>query len=133
MRIWKIVLLLNMALAVGLGGGYGLWGRHLSALRAQTQTLQERVDQLQRERDAIADGAEIGMQQWEGRGIVRGAYPQLIVITHQDIAGGLPARTTGFRIAPSTDRSLANTGAAIRFWLQGTAPDDGVVVRLEAW
>lgn len=133
MRLWRAVLLLNLALAVGLGVGYGLWGRHLAALDREIQALQERADQLQRERDAMAAGAEAGVQQWEGRGIVRGAYPQLIVITHEDIGGGLPARTTGFRIAASADRHLASAGSAIRFLLQGTAPDDGVVVRLEPW
>jgi hypothetical protein len=133
MRTWQAVVLLNLALAVGLGAGYGLWGRHLTALDAEIDALAAQVDQLRRERDALAAGAAAGLQQWEGRGIVRGAYPQLVVITHEDIAGALPARTTGFRISRSADRTHAKAGEPVRFWLQGTAGDDAEVVRLEAW
>jgi hypothetical protein len=35
----------------------------------------------------------------EGRGVVRALYPQLVVVTHEEIRGLLPARTTSFRAA----------------------------------
>lgn len=131
MRLWQVVALVNLALAVGLGFGYGIWGRPSARLESEITSLQEQVGRLQRERDALAAGAEAGLQQWEGLGVVIASYPQLIVIMHEEI-GTFPARTTGFRIAESADRSAMKVGDTVRFWLHGTAPDDSVVVRLEA-
>jgi hypothetical protein len=133
MRIWKVMLLLNLALAAGLLAGYGFWGRQASRLGTELEQLQAETLRLQRERDAAAAGAQPGMQQWAARGIVRGAYPQLVMVSHEAITGLLPARTTGFRLAGDLDRSLARAGEAVRFWLQGTSADDSVIVRLEAW
>lgn len=130
MRIWQSVLLINLALAVGLSIGYGLWGRQNSKLVIQLVTLQEQADLLRRERDAVAAGAASGVQQWQGRGVVRAAYPNMLMITHEDIAGGLPARTTGFRYVEGVSASV---GDAVRFWLQGTEIDGSLVVRLEPW
>jgi len=105
----------------------------LAALDGEIAALQAQVEQLTREREALLAGAGAGTQQWEGRGIVRAAYPQLLLITHEDIAGLLPARTTGFRVAESAGRREAHPGDAIRFWLQGTSYDNTVLVRMEAW
>ena len=39
--------------------------------------------------------------------MVRAIYPQLVVITHEEIRGLLPARTTGFRTAaPKLGKSI---------------------------
>ena len=32
MRMWQVVILVNLALTVGLGVGYGAWGRRLTSL-----------------------------------------------------------------------------------------------------
>ena len=64
---------------------------------------------------------------------MRAVYPKLLIITHEEISGLLPARTTGFRLAESADRGQAHAGAPIRFWLQGTGYDDNMLVRVEAW
>src|SRR5690606_12678374 len=72
----------------------------------ELEQLQAETLRLQRERDAAAAGAQPGMQQWAARGIVRGAYPQLVMVSHEAITGLLPARTTGFRLAGDLDRSL---------------------------
>jgi Copper binding periplasmic protein CusF len=68
-----------------------------------------------------------------GRGIVRAIYPQLLVITHEEIRGLLPARTTSFRAAPPTLRESIRIGDPIRFSLRGTLADDVAVVSVEPW
>ena len=91
------------------------------------------MERLERERAACATGARAGLQQWEGRGVVRAIYPQLLVITHEEIRGLLPARTTGFRAAAPTMCDAIRVGDPIRFSLRGTLADDAVLVAIERW
>jgi hypothetical protein len=133
MPIWQVVLLLNLNLAVGLGLGYGLWGHQLAGLDGELKAVQAQVERLERERQACAAGARVGEQQWEARGMVRAVYPQLLLITHEEIAGLLSARTTGFRVASSANHGRARVGDAVHFWLHGTGTDDIGVVRMEPW
>jgi hypothetical protein len=128
-----VVLLLNLTLAASLGFGYGAWGHRLSALESELKALQAQAGQLQREREVCAAGAHVGEQQWEGRGIVRAVYPQLVLVTHEEIAGLLSSRTTGFRMSSSANQAQARVGDPIRFWLRGTGTDDMVLVKMEAW
>src|SRR5215469_17604455 len=97
--MWQVAILVNLALAVGLGFGYGAWGRRLATLDGEVKAEQAQVEQVRREREACFAGARVGEQLWEGRGIVRAVFPRLILITHEEISGLLPARTTGFRLA----------------------------------
>src|SRR5207249_9087971 len=85
MPVWQVALVLNLALAVGLGLGYAGWGRRAEALDREFDAARAQVERLERERAACAPGARAGEQQWEGRGVVRAAYPQLLVITHEEI------------------------------------------------
>lgn len=133
MPVWHVVWLLNLTLAVGLGLGYGAWGRRAVALDREVDVARTHVERLERERQACASGARAGDQQWEGRGMVRAVYPQLLVITHEDIRGLLPARTTGFRAAVPAGRGAIRVGEAIRFRLHGTAADDVVLVATSPW
>jgi hypothetical protein len=57
MRMWQVVLLMNLTLAVGLGIGYGVWGRRMAEVSAETKTTQAQVQQLTREREACFAGA----------------------------------------------------------------------------
>jgi hypothetical protein len=132
MRIWRAVILVNLALAVGLGIGFGAWGRRLATLDDEVKTAQAQVQQLKREREACFAGARFGEQLWEGRGIVRAVYPKLLLITHEEISGLLPAGTTGFRLAGPA-HGEAHAGDPIRFWLLGTGYDNNMLVRMEAW
>jgi hypothetical protein len=91
------------------------------------------VERLERERQACATGARPGEQQWDGRGVVRAIYPQLLVITHEEIRGLLPARTTSFRVVSPTVREWIRVGDPIRFSLRGTVLDDAAVVAVEKW
>jgi hypothetical protein len=133
MRLWRVVLLLNLALAVGLGAGYVAWGRKLAAVEAEIKATQTQADRLRRERDACFAGGRPGEQLWEGRGIVRAVYPRLALITHEEIPGMLPARTTSFRLSDAVDRALIRPGDAIRFWLLGPDFNDTALVRAERW
>jgi hypothetical protein len=133
MRMWRVAILVNLALVVGLGFGYGAWGRRLATLDGEVKTAQAQAEQLTREREACFAGARFGEQLWEGRGIVRAVYPNLVVITHEEISGLLPARTTGFRLAASANHGQARAGRPIRFWLQGTGSDNNMLVSMEAW
>ena len=132
MPVWQVALMLNLTFAVGLGLGYAGWGRRAEALDREFDAAQAQVERLERERAACAPGARTGEQQWEGRGIVRAIYPQLLVITHEEIRGLLPARTTSFRAASPLRASL-RIGDPIRFSLRGTVADDAVVVAVEQW
>lgn len=133
MPVWQVVLILNLALAVGLGLGYAGWGRRMEALDREFDAARAQVERLERERQACAAGARAGEQQWEGRGIVRAVYPQLLVVTHEEIRGLLSARTTGFRAATATLRGPIRVGDAIRFSLRGTGADDAALVAIAPW
>ena len=133
MPVWQVALVLNLTLAVGLGLGYATWGRRVEALDREFDAARAQVERLERERQACAAGARSGLQQWEGRGIVRAVYPQLLVITHEEIRGLLPARTTGFRLAAPTLRDPIRVGDAIRFSLRGTVADDAALVTITPW
>jgi hypothetical protein len=132
MPVWQVVVLLNLALAVGVGAGYGAWGHRAGALERAVDA-EGRAERLERERQACTAGARADEQQWEGRGILRAAYPQLLVITHEEIRGLLPARTTGFRPASPVRAGSARVGDAIRFSVRGTSADDAVLVALGPW
>jgi copper binding protein CusF len=131
MRLWRVAFLVNLALAIGLGIGYAAWGRR-AALDGEFKAAQAQIGELTREREACLAGGRVGEQRWEGRGIVRAVYPRLLIVTHEEIPGLFPARTTGFRLADSVDRSRARAGDPIRFWLQG-AGDNAMLVRMEPW
>ena len=133
MPVWQVVLVLNLTFAVGLGLGYAGWGRRAEALDQEFEAARAQVERLERERQACAAGARAGEQQWEGRGILRALYPQLLVITHEEIRGLLPARTTSFRAASPKLRDALRVGDAIRFSLRGTIADDAALVAIERW
>ena len=102
----------------------------LAALRLILVRIEER---LTREREACFAGGHAGEQLWEGRGIIRAVYPRLIMITHEEISGLLPPRTTGFHLADPGVVARAHAGDAVRFWLLGASYDDNTLVKLQAW
>ena len=133
MPVWQVALVLNLTFAVGLGLGYAGWGRRAEAVDREFEAARAQVERLERERQGCAAGARAGEQQWEGRGVVRAVYPQLLVITHEEIRGLLPARTTGFRLAAPMLRDPIRVGDAIRFSLRGTVADDAALVTITPW
>jgi len=133
MPAWQVALVLNLTLAVALGLGYAGWGRRAEALDRELDAARSQVERLERQRQACGAGARAGEQHWEGRGIVRAAYPQLLVITHEEIRGLLPARTTSFPTVGLAMRGALRVGDAIRFSLRGTLPDDATIVAVGRW
>lgn len=135
MPVWQVILVVNLTLAVGLGLGYAGWGRRAEGLGRELEAVRVRVERLERERSACVTGARPGEQQWEARGVVRAIFPEadLLVITHEEIAGLLPARTTSFRAVSLKTRDAVQVGDAIRFSLRGGTLEEAAVVAIAGW
>ncbi len=115
MRAWKAVLLIDLALIVGIGWGYAFWGLRAGRLERD----------LAEARTAAASGVE---RQWVVDGVVRAIFPELgvIVLTHGEIPGYMPAMTMGFRVATPKIQEAAAVGDAVRFTLKGVLPNVAV-------
>ena len=102
MRLWKVLVLLNLALGVGIGLGYLRWAR-------EVRSLQDEIDRLR------AEAARPSAQSWTVRGIVRSLIPKLgaVFLTHEAMPGLMDAMTMGFE---ADDPKL----------LDGLAPGDPV-------
>jgi hypothetical protein len=57
----------------------------------------------------------------------------MVVITHEEIRGLLPARTTSFRATMPGSTPRPRVGDAIRFSVRGTVADDAAVIAIERW
>ncbi len=111
MRVWKVILLIDLALAVGVGWGWVRWGRPAARLARQLD-----------EARALVTGGE---RQWHVRGVVRAVLPELnlVVLSHAEIPGYMPPMTMGFRVASPAVRDAASVGDEVRFTLRGRPPD----------
>jgi Cu/Ag efflux protein CusF len=115
MRLWKAVLLLNLALGVGLLLGYLWWGKDAARLRQEV---------------AVARRAAAGVErEWVARGVVRSVIPELnvLVVTHEEIPGFMPSMTMGFRAASPRLYEGLRVGDRVRFRLRGVPPDVNIV------
>jgi Cu/Ag efflux protein CusF len=113
MKLWRVVLLLNLAVAVGVLVGWLAWGREVSRLEG-------RLSQNQR---LVIIGGE---QTWVIKGVVRAVIPeiQVIVLTHDEIPGFMPAgMTMGFKVKDAKVLERARVGDVVRFTLTGVPPD----------
>lgn len=113
MRLWRVVLLLNLALAVGVLVGWLAWGREVSRLEGRLQS-QQRV---------VVIGGE---QTWNVKGVVRAVIPeiQVVVLTHEEITGFMPAgMTMGFKVKDPKVLERIRAGDVVRFTLKGVPPD----------
>jgi Cu/Ag efflux protein CusF len=111
MRIWKVVVLLNLALVAGVGWGWVRWGRAVARLEAdlaQARTVGAAVE-----------------REWKVRGVIRALLPEagLIVVTHDEIPGLMSPMTMGFRVASPGIQEGLSVGDAVRFTLRGTPPN----------
>ena len=115
MRAWKAVVLINLALVVGVGWGYAFWG--LRAGRLERELAEAQANAL--------SGVE---RQWTVDGVVRSIFPELgvLVLTHGDIPGFMPAMTMGFRVASPKIQEAVSVGDAVRFTLRGVPPNVAV-------
>ena len=115
MRAWKAVILINVALVVGVGWGYAFWGL--------------RIGRLERQLAEAKAAAESGIErQWTVDGVVRAIFPELgvLVLTHGEIPGFMPAMTMGFRVASPKIQEAVSVGDAVRFTLRGVPPNVAV-------
>jgi len=105
------VVLVNLALAVGVGLGYLAWGRQ--ALR-----LERELDAARREIAAVP-------RTWRIRGIVRAVLPQanVVVLTHEDIPGFMGAMTMGFPVKDPALYEGLDIGVTVRVTLAGIPPN----------
>jgi len=134
-RALHVALIVNLALLVGAGWGYAWWGRRVERLETELREARGRADQLARElaaaRPSGSDGGAV--QEWRVRGIVRAVVPGLnvIVISHEDIPGYMPAMTMGFRLASPDIPQNVRAGDAVRFTLRGTPPNDVMLTAIQ--
>lgn len=113
MRLWRVVLLVNLALGVGLLLGYLAWGRELSRLGQELE--QARTRQL-------VAGSQ---RTWHARGVVRAVLPELnvVVLTHEDLPGYMGSMTMGFRVHDPKLYDGLDIGDTVRFTLTGAPPN----------
>ena len=112
MRAWKVVVLLDLALALGVGAGYLWWG--------------QQAQRLQRDLAAARVAATTtGEREYQVTGVVRAGLGDLglLVVTHGEIPGYMPAMTMGFRTASPKIVESVKVGDAVRFTLRGTPPN----------
>jgi len=114
MRLWRVVLLLNLAVGVGVLVGWLAWGQQIPRLERRLLESQQRV---------LIVGGE---QTWIVKGIVRAVIPeiQVIVLTHEEIPGFMPVgMTMGFKVQSPKVLERARVGDVVRFTLTGVPPD----------
>jgi Cu/Ag efflux protein CusF len=113
MRLWRVVLLINLALGVGLLFGYLAWGR-------EVVRLGQELEQAKRQQ------AVVGTQRtWQSRGVVRAVLADLnvVVLTHEELTGYMGPMTMGFRVHDPRLYEGLDIGDAVRFTLTGVPPN----------
>jgi Cu/Ag efflux protein CusF len=120
MRLWRVSLLLNLALGAGVLLGYLAWGR--DTLRLELA--------LEAARQQSAGGG--GERTWTARGVVRAVLTDLnvVVLTHEDIPGLMPSMTMGFKVHEPRLYQGLDIGATVRFTLKGTGADNMQIVAI---
>lgn len=113
MRLWRVVVLVNLALGVGLMLGYLAWGRETTRL----------AEELGRARgQQVVAGVP---RAWQARGVVRAVLPELnvVVLTHEDLVGYMGSMTMGFRVHDPKLYEGLDIGDTVRFTLGGVPPN----------
>jgi Cu/Ag efflux protein CusF len=114
MRLWRVVLLLNLAVGVGVLVGWLAWGQQIPRLERRLFESRQRV---------LVVGGE---QMWIVKGVVRAVIPeiQVVVLTHEEIPDFMPAgMTMGFKVQNPRVLERARVGDVVRFTLKGVPPD----------
>jgi Cu/Ag efflux protein CusF len=109
MRLYKVVILVNLAVGVGFMFGSLWWGREVGRLRREVELA--RPSSMTR---------PAGERRWAVRGIVRVVAPEInrIFIDHQDIPGLMEAMTMAFEPADPTLLNGVAPGDRVRFTIQ---------------
>lgn len=115
MRLWKVVILVNLALLVGVGSGYLWWGRQAARLQRDLAAAR-----------SLASGVE---REWKVNGVVRAILADLdvLVITHEELPGYMAPMTMGFRVAAPKIYEGIRIGDAVRFTVRGAPPNVKII------
>ncbi len=110
MRLWRAVLLMNLALGLGVLLGYLGWGRQLVPLEQELSAARQQA--------AVP-------RTWTVRGVVRAVLPQanVVILTHEDIPGFMASMTMGFPVKDAKLVQGLDIGETVRFTLAGVPPD----------
>ena len=113
MRLWRVVVLVNLALGVGLLLGYLAWGREATRLAGELERAGGRQ---------VVAGVP---RTWQARGVVRAVLPELnvVVLTHEDLLGYMGSMTMGFRVHDPKLYEGLDIGDTVRFTLSGVPPN----------
>lgn len=113
MKLWRAVVLMNLALGLGVGLGYLAWGRQIAGIEAELALARQQ-------------SREAGVERvFEARGVIRAVLQEInvVVLSHDDISGFMPSMTMGFRIRdPQLLQGLA-VGDTVVFTLKGVPPN----------
>jgi Cu/Ag efflux protein CusF len=110
MRLWRAILLMNLALALGVMLGYLTWGRHIVRLEEDVAVARRQASMPRR---------------WTVRGVVRAVLlpANVLILTHEDIPGFMASMTMGFPVKDPALLEGLDIGATVRFTLTGVPPD----------
>jgi len=108
-RLWRAVLLMNLALGLGVMLGYLAWGRPLARLGEELAAARQQAV----------------WRTWTLRGVVRAVLPQgnIVILTHEEIPGLMGPMTMGFRVNDPKLYQGLDIGDSVRFTLSGVPPD----------
>ena len=122
MKLWRAILLMNLALALGVGLGYLAWGRQVAGLQTELALARER---------SLQAGVE---RAFDAQGVVRAVLQDIgvVVLTHDDIGGFMPSMTMGFRIRDPQLLQGVAVGDTVRFKLRGIPPNMVIVEMTKA-
>ncbi len=109
MRLYKVILLVNLAVGVGFLLGSLWWAQEVGRLRRE-------VTAVRQEGSARSSLDE----RWPANGVVRVIVPDInrIIIDHEDIPGLMEAMTMAFEPDDSTMLNGLAPGDRVRFILQ---------------
>ncbi len=86
MRLYKVVIVVNIALGTGYLFGYHFWGQEVIKLRREVAAAKQAP--------TVGQGEA---RSWRIKGIVRSIAPGLLFVTHEPIPGLMGSMTMGFR------------------------------------
>lgn len=108
MSLWRVIVLMSMAVLVGVGLGYVRWGR-------EARQLREAVARTPEPRPRPGDPGP-----WTARGVVRILLPNqaVVFLTHETIPGVMPGTTRAFNATSPRLLSGLSPGDPVRFTLE---------------
>jgi Cu/Ag efflux protein CusF len=116
MRAWHFIVVVNLALLMGIGGGYFYWGRQAEQLALELKAARKAPARAEREWTNVA-------------GVVRGVMPEVgvMVLSHGDLPGYMRPMTMGFKVATPQLYQGLEVGDDVRFTLRGQPPRVSIV------